>query len=158
MNKNPQCFIQVKDGNPVDHPIVLDNVRQNWPDLDLMNLPDTWAYFDRKPPERPGPYQKNPVCRYQLYGGFTNRYTDVWTFEEMTDSEKIDKQNKVKDEWIAGGSNTTYPSWVFNDKTCAYEPPVAPPPDDGNYTWDERLVSWEPVWASPEKAPSMGVN
>ena len=36
-----------------------------------------------------------------------------------------------------------YASWVLNDDTCIWEPPV-PYPNDGNrYRWDEDTVSWE---------------
>ena len=35
-----------------------------------------------------------------------------------------------------------YDSWVLNEDTCLWDPPV-PYPDDGNdYTWDEETTSW----------------
>lgn len=35
-----------------------------------------------------------------------------------------------------------YPSWLLNDDTCLWNPPV-PYPDDGKqYTWDEATTSW----------------
>lgn len=35
-----------------------------------------------------------------------------------------------------------FPSWILNEDTCLWEPPV-PRPDDGNlYKWDEGAVSW----------------
>ena len=34
-----------------------------------------------------------------------------------------------------------YPSWTFNETTCAYEPPTAMPLD-GEYSWDESTTSW----------------
>ena len=35
-----------------------------------------------------------------------------------------------------------YDSWVLNEDTCLWDPPV-PYPDDGNdYRWDEETTSW----------------
>ncbi len=35
-----------------------------------------------------------------------------------------------------------FASWLLNEDTCLWEPPV-PYPDDGNrYAWDEATVSW----------------
>ena len=37
-----------------------------------------------------------------------------------------------------------YPSWVLDDNTCWWEPPVAYPDDDDDkkYIWDEDTTSW----------------
>ena len=35
-----------------------------------------------------------------------------------------------------------YPSWVLNETTCLWEPPVAYPSDDKNYEWNEDTTSW----------------
>lgn len=35
-----------------------------------------------------------------------------------------------------------YPSWVLNEDTCRWEPPVPRPSDDKFYIWDEASVSW----------------
>lgn len=38
-----------------------------------------------------------------------------------------------------------YPSWLLNEQTCLWEPPV-PYPDDGNlYTWSEDDLQWLPA-------------
>lgn len=35
-----------------------------------------------------------------------------------------------------------YPSWILDESTCLWNPPV-PYPDDGNkYEWDEETTSW----------------
>ena len=38
-----------------------------------------------------------------------------------------------------------YPSWVLNETTCLWEPPVAYPDDDKNYEWNEDKTSWVEV-------------
>ena len=35
-----------------------------------------------------------------------------------------------------------YNSWVLNEDTCQYEPPILPPTDDKFYRWDEDTTSW----------------
>jgi hypothetical protein len=35
-----------------------------------------------------------------------------------------------------------YPSWVLNEDTCRWEPPVPRPSDDKFYIWDEPSLNW----------------
>jgi|TARA_R100000093_G_C1939845_1_gene71699 hypothetical protein len=35
-----------------------------------------------------------------------------------------------------------YPSWLLNEDTCQWEPPVAYPDDGKMYTWDEATTNW----------------
>jgi len=34
-----------------------------------------------------------------------------------------------------------YPSWVIDEDSCSWVPPVARP-DEGQWTWDEATLSW----------------
>jgi|TARA_R100001086_G_scaffold52417_1_gene23390 hypothetical protein len=36
-----------------------------------------------------------------------------------------------------------YPSWILNEDTCRYDPPIEKP--DGNYVWNELHRKWEEV-------------
>ena len=38
-----------------------------------------------------------------------------------------------------------FTSWVLNEGTCMYEPPVAMPDDGKMYNWDEDTTSWVEV-------------
>jgi len=39
-----------------------------------------------------------------------------------------------------------YNSWLLNEDTCNWEPPVNRPTDDGNnYKWNEEITNWEIV-------------
>ena len=41
-----------------------------------------------------------------------------------------------------------FESWVLNETTCLWEPPI-PYPDDGNvYEWDEENIAWNQVTAT----------
>jgi hypothetical protein len=35
-----------------------------------------------------------------------------------------------------------FDSWVLDEQTCYWNPPVAYPEDGQNYSWDEATVSW----------------
>ena len=37
---------------------------------------------------------------------------------------------------------TQYPSWVLNENSCLWEPPIPYPTDGKRYKWDEPSVSW----------------
>jgi len=34
-----------------------------------------------------------------------------------------------------------FPSWIFNEETCIWNPPI-PYPNDGDYYWDEEILNW----------------
>lgn len=36
----------------------------------------------------------------------------------------------------------TCPSWVLNDETMTWQPPIASPQGEGSYIWDEASLSW----------------
>lgn len=55
-----------------------------------------------------------------------------------------------------------YPSWILDENTCFWEPPIPLPDDENRYMWDESTQSWvvapEPIEStgqdmSPEDAP-----
>ena len=87
-----KLFIQVRDGQPWQHPILPDNLLQAFPGFDLENPPEGFAPFIRV--ERPG-LDAMPVgdlqvaeCTYQLDSdGVT--YKDVWSVRDMTFEEKV---------------------------------------------------------------------
>jgi len=45
-----------------------------------------------------------------------------------------------------------FASWLLNEDTCLWDPPVARPTDDKMYRWDEDTVAWivmQPVPTEP---------
>lgn len=129
-------IIQIKDGIPFQHPMTLDNFKKAFPDVDLDNLPSQFAWFERVPAPKLGPYDKNLLVTYEL---IDNVYKDVWQIELMTDQEKIEKQNQVKEFWVSRGG---YASWIFNEELCNFVPPVPYPQDGQSYFWDDSIKSW----------------
>ena len=38
-----------------------------------------------------------------------------------------------------------YDSWVLNEETCQWEPPVSYPDDGNMYLWNEETTTWESI-------------
>lgn len=43
-----------------------------------------------------------------------------------------------------------FASWVLDEQTCYWNPPVPYPEDGSSYVWDEATVSWVPAPESPQ--------
>lgn len=90
-----ELFIQIRDGQPYEHPIFGDNFREAFPHIDVNNLPPEFARFERVPdPEVATTYQVD-VASYQWVDGVVK---DVWSVREMTQEEKAQKIQKRSDD------------------------------------------------------------
>ena len=101
-------YIRIHNGQPFEHPILENNFRQAFPDIDVNNLPPEFAYFERVSAPPLDVYQHN--LRFQYEKGIDGIYRDVWYCDEMTAEEIKEKQDAVKAQWAA---NNGYPSWVL---------------------------------------------
>jgi hypothetical protein len=132
-------YIQLIGNQPVNHPLVKENVQSAFPDVDFNNLPNWLAKFERVPTPIIGPYEKNQRNVYEFVGEIVK---DVWYADPMTNEEIIEKQNQTKESWEEYG----FSSWIFNETTCEFDPPAPYPIDtDINYYWDEDTISWLPI-------------
>jgi hypothetical protein len=68
----------------------------------------------------------------------------------MTSEEIVVLQDQVK---AAFAANNGPASWVFNETTCMFDPPVPYPNDGKLYRWDEPTINWVEI-----TAPVEGVN
>ena len=50
--------------------------------------------------------------------------------------------NSIRDAFIPP---KPYASWLLNEDTCLWEPPVSYPDDGNRYEWDEITTSWVQV-------------
>jgi len=50
--------------------------------------------------------------------------------------------DEARDAFI---SPQPFPSWLLDDATVSWVPPVAYPDDDNRYFWDEDTQTWRPV-------------
>jgi hypothetical protein len=44
-----------------------------------------------------------------------------------------------------------YPSWILNEETCLWEPPVPYPDDENEYEWDEENLNWVQIQMPAEE-------
>jgi hypothetical protein len=137
-------YIQTQDGQPINHPALEDNLLQVF-----GAIPENWEPFIRVEKPIPTMYQvleaEDPV-----YTKVNNVWTDVWLLRDMTDAEKIAKQQTAKDAWAALPNRDNFTSWVFDEATCAYQPPTPYPVDlSKSYFWQGTASAWVEAPAYP---------
>lgn len=131
-----RLFILLENGQPVGHPIVDNNFRQAFPEVNIEDLPNWVANFERVPKPDIGVYEIYEETTYEWDNDIVKDFHHI---RLMTQEEKLEKQNLIKNNW-----NTAYgfPSWIFDEESCSFKPPT-PHPQDGNfYVWDETTTSW----------------
>lgn len=109
-----ELFIRIIDGQPFEHPIMGDNFRQAFPDVDTNNLPPEFARVELVAPTHViDVYEVDEGVTYELDGSV---YKNVHHFRPMTDAEKADK--------IAEAQAQPHPdNFVFSEAICGWLPP-----------------------------------
>jgi len=100
----PRLFIRVVDGQPFEHPTTEENMREAFPEVDLDNLPPTFAVFERVRMPWANEYDvfEVPEVSYQWVDGVVK---DVWVCRPMTDAERATRvaaEMKSVTEQLAG--------------------------------------------------------
>lgn len=82
-----RLFIQIRDGQPYQHPIADWNMNAAFPDIDFDNLPPQFANFIRvTEPDIPvGEYEVPYVSHYDWVDGYVK---DIWAVRPMTEEER----------------------------------------------------------------------
>jgi len=102
-------YIQIENGNPVNHPAYGGNLLQFY-----SSIPDNWQPFVRVKKPFPDVYQV--VSQESTYEFINGVWTDVWQIRDMTDDEKASK--------IAFVQALPHPShWIFDESKCSWVPP-----------------------------------
>ena len=83
-----ELYIQIRNGQPHEHPIFADNFREAFPDVDTENLPDTFAKFIRVDQPAIGTYEVYEGVTYQWVDGAVK---DVHSVRPMTAKERTAK-------------------------------------------------------------------
>ena len=137
-----ELYIQIRNGQPFEHPIFGDNFRQAFPDIDVDNLPPEFAKFERVPQNvMPDVFEVAEV-RYEWFNDIVK---DVWSIRSMTEQEKVDKIAQYR-------ANPPFASWTLDEATLIWSAPI-PKPDDGKlYRWNEATQSWDVVVPPPNTA------
>ena len=131
-----ELYIRIKNGLPFEHPIFADNFKEAFPEMYANNLRSEFVQFVRIPMPILNVYEILEGTTYELQNEV---YTDVHHVREMTELEKIEKQNTIKNSWQLRNG---YASWVFDELICDFKPPIEYPQDNKQYQWDESVVNW----------------
>jgi hypothetical protein len=83
-----ELYIQIRDGQPHEHPIFGDNFREAFPDVYTASLPDRFAKFVRVEVPVPDTYEVYEGVTYQWVDGVVK---DVHSVRPMTDEERAAK-------------------------------------------------------------------
>jgi hypothetical protein len=144
-------YIETENGTTKNHPAYEDNLIQAFGEI-----PARWEPFVRAETPVPTVYQK-------LYTGEPSyiKINGVWTDEillqEMTDEEKVIKQQFTKDAWTARPDAENFTAWVLDEATCTMVSPT-PRPANGNYFWQGTTASWQPRLAYPDDGKNYKLN
>lgn len=132
-------YIQVENGETVNHPALEDNLLQSF-----GRIPENWQPFVRVSLPSLGIYEvlESDEPTYQFVNGV---WTDVWQIREMTSDEKLEKQNIAKEDWYAKPNRENFSTWTFDEETCKFVPPVPKPISGKEYYWDGATNSWKEI-------------
>lgn len=88
-----ELYIQIRDGQPHEHPIFADNFRAAFPGVDTENLPNTFAKFVR--------VEQPKISTYEVYEGVSYQWVDgvvkdVHSVRPMTNEERAAKTAELE--------------------------------------------------------------
>jgi hypothetical protein len=137
-------YIQIENGQPINHPALEENLLYAFPD----GIPSNWEPFVRVAPPVLGDYETfdDPHVTYEKIDGV---WTDVHQVIEMSAEQKAakeqtEKQRKIdvaKMVWAALPQRDNFSAWVFNEETMKYDPPISRP-TDREVMWHGASNSW----------------
>ena len=117
-------YIKVENGQPIKNPVFEENLLQvfgavfeNWEPFVRVEKPTLGVYQILESPE-------------PIYQKVNEVWTDVWSLRDMTADEKATKQQEVKDAWATREQASNWAAWIFDEDTCAYQPPIPRPAPD----------------------------
>lgn len=116
-----KLYIQIENGQPINHPAFEDNLMQAF-----HQIPAHWEEFVRIERPVPGVYQV--VSDAPTYEKVNGVWTDVWVVRGMTDAEKAAKQQATRDAFNAREQASNWSAWTLDEATCTMVPPI-PRPD-----------------------------
>ena len=131
-------FLQIQNGQPVNHPVYDFNLIQAY-----GTIPQGWAMFNRvQQPEGliTSPFQ-TAQCTYSLSSdGVT--WEDVWTAVTMSAEEQAALIAKTE-------ANPPGPNVTLNTTTLQWIPNTSKPTDGQKYYWDWVTGAWVVIPSTP---------
>jgi hypothetical protein len=87
-----ELFIQIRDGQPFEHPILGENFKTAFPNIDVNNLPPEFARFERVVEPIANVFEVVAGSHYEWVGDVVK---DVWTLRPMTAEEEAVKRQDL---------------------------------------------------------------
>jgi len=89
-----ECIIRIVDGQPFEHPIMMDNFMSAFPRIDVNALPPEFAKFERleQPVLITGQTAYHNVGHHYAFDSDMSKWKDDWFLIDMTDAEKAAKR------------------------------------------------------------------
>lgn len=137
-------YIQVQNGVPINHPATEENLI-----LCFKQIPEGWEPFVRTPHPKLTPYQYVEQEEHS-YAKIDGVWTDVWAVKDFTAEEKQRRQQRKKNSWASQSYAENFAAWVFNEATCAFDPPIAYPTDGKLYQWSGVDGAWKEAPTPPQ--------
>lgn len=145
--ETPKFRIKVVNGIAVDHPAFEDNL------LDAFGaIPPDWEPFVRV--LNPTVHNRNLLLLYPepAYRKINGVWQDYWYYREKT-SEELEQEKEaalkpMRDMWANRPYAHNFTTWVLNEETLKFEPPVPRPNDGKFYRWHGSSNNWreaEPI-------------
>ncbi len=89
-----EMFIRLENGQPVDHPIMGDNFRRAFPQIDPNNPSPGFAKFVRVDRKDVGQYKV--VISGPTYGWVGDTVQDIWETRDMTAEERAEYDQSME--------------------------------------------------------------
>lgn len=135
-----KLYIQVENGQTVNHPAFEDNLLQAFGSI-LAN----WEPFVRV--ERPVPNVYEVLDSDEpTYKKINGVWTDVWALRPMTQKEKSSKQQAAIDAFNAREQASNWSAWTLDEATCTMQPPI-PRPEPDQTKLNQRIYT---VWCGAD--------
>lgn len=145
-----KLYIEIQNGEAINHPAFEDNLIQVF-----GSIPNNWENFVR--------VEKPILSVYQVFDSETPIYkkiddvwSDFWLIRDMTNEEKLAKQQFVINKFNSREQASNWSAWTFNEETCKMQPPISKPELDNNklqqgiYTfWCGSENNWKDTPAQP---------
>lgn len=129
-------YIQVANGQTVNHPAFEDNLIQAF-----GSVPSHWEPFARVERPVPGVYEvlDSEIPTYQKINGV---WTDVWVLRPMTEEEKAAKQQAVITAFNNREQAENWSAWTLDEATCTMIPPIPRPEPDASKLEQRIATLW----------------
>lgn len=117
-------FIQIENGEPVNHPAFEGNLIQAF-----GSVPTNWEPFVRVEQPKTAIYEtlESGQPTYQKINGV---WSDVWPIRPMTTEEKIAVQQATINAFNMRDQAENWAAWTLDEEICEMVPPIPRPAPD----------------------------